>query len=185
MALEESFPVPGDGDTPRQPFPLGQDVFDKAGKKLGNVGARFSRYILVEHGSIFVKAYYVPHSAVSSRADNRICLSLSENELRHQGYHRVLDDLYIEPPDLERPDITGVVQFIRGPRPLSPAETGHYHYGRRCPGMNTDASGSYRREEVFPQPQRVGRENIFTTDLPLPPREVSPDEPAALLRRGD
>jgi len=84
-----------------------------------------------------------------------------------------MKDEYDEPPETGVPDITGVTQFVRGPHPLSPAETGHYYSGRRGPGMNMDASGSYRREEVLPQPQRVVGEKLFTTDWPLPPREVS------------
>jgi hypothetical protein len=89
---------------------------------------------------------------------------LSEDDLRRKGLNSVPDDLYNDSEASGLPDITGVTQFVRGPHPLSPAETGHYHYNRRWPGMNVDASGSYRREEVLPQPQRVAGEKIFTTD---------------------
>ncbi|MEO6893026.1 MAG: hypothetical protein ABI456_24685 [Ktedonobacteraceae bacterium] len=156
-------------------FELGQAVIDSQGKKLGRVRARFPRYILVERGGIFVKVYYVPHSAIRQDKDNVISLSLSERDLRHQQLNRVPDDLYNESPEAGPPDISGVAQFSRGP--LSPAETGHYNYGRRSPGINTDASGSYHREEVLPRPQRyVGqRTKIFATD-PIPPREISPDQ---------
>jgi hypothetical protein len=173
MPIEES--LPKSDDIPQQPFTLGQEVFDKEGKKIGRVQARFSHYILVERGSIFVKAYYVPHSAVSGKTKTSIRLSLSEDDLRNQGLNRLPDDLYSEQPEVGVPDVTGVAQFARGPHPLSPAETGHYSYGRFWPGMNTDASGSYHREEVMPQPQKAVGERIFTTDLPIPPREVSPD----------
>jgi len=57
--LPEAEPVP-------PMFNLGLEVFDKEGKKLGKIQARFSRYILVERGGLFVKAYYVPHSAISN-----------------------------------------------------------------------------------------------------------------------
>jgi hypothetical protein len=173
MPVEESLPKPG--DIPHQIFALGQEVFDKEGKKIGRVQARFSHYILVERGRIFVKAYYVPHSAVSAKTNTGIRLSLSEDDLRKQGFNSVPDDLYSEAPEVGVPDVTGVAQFARGPRPLSPAETGHYSYGRFWPGMNTDASGSYHREEVLPQPQKEVVEKIYTTDVPIPPREVSPD----------
>ena len=167
MPIEESLPEPD--YLPQQTFELGQEAYDKNGKKLGKVQARFSRYILVERGGLFVKAYYVPHSAVNSNTKNAIRLSLSEDELREKGLNQVPDDLYIEQPEFGVPDVSGVAQFARGP--LSPAETGHYHYGRRGPGMNTDASGSYRSNEVLPKPQRVVREKIYATDLPIEPRD--------------
>lgn len=134
-------------------FELGQEALDRDGKKLGKVRARFSQYILVERGGIFRKAYYVPKSAVTGNVKGAIRLVLSEDDLRQQGLDSVPEDLYQEVPEVGLPDVTGVPQF--GVMPLSPAETGHYNYGRRWPGMNTDASGSYRREEVLPIPQRV------------------------------
>ncbi len=156
-------------------FYIGQEVVDKNGKKLGKIQARFSHYILVERGGLFVKAYYVPHSAISSNISRTIRLSLSEDDLRAKGFNSVPEDLYTESPELGVPDVTGIAQFARGP--LSPAETGHYNYGRHWPGMNTDASGSYRREEVLPRPQRyVGEDiTIFTTDTNIPSRDISPD----------
>jgi hypothetical protein len=137
-------------------FELGEAVQDRDGKKLGKVRARFSRYILVERGGLFSKAYYVPKSAVTSNIKGLIRLLLNEEELRQQGLDSVPDDLYAEPPEVERPRVTGVP--LVGLEPLSPAETGHYNYGRRWPGINTDASGSYRRDEVMPAPQRVVEE---------------------------
>ncbi len=167
MPIEESIPKPD--YIPQQTFELGQEVYDKDGKKLGKVQARFSHYILVERGGLFIKAYYVPHSVVSSNTKNVIRLSVSEDELREKELNRVPDDLYIEQPEFGVPDVSGVAQFARGP--LSPAETGHYHYGRHWPGMNTDASGSYRRDEVLPKPQRLVGEKVYATDLPIEPRD--------------
>ncbi|HEY6540263.1 MAG TPA: hypothetical protein VIZ18_04960, partial [Ktedonobacteraceae bacterium] len=115
--------------------------------------ARFSRYILLERGSLFSKAYYVPKSAVVSNVKGVIRLSLSEEDLRQQGLDRVPDDLYSESPEMGVPHTTGVPQV--GLKPLSPAETGHYNYGRHWPGINTDASHSYHHDEVMPAPQRV------------------------------
>lgn len=134
-------------------FELGQEVIDKEGKVLGKVGARFDHYILVERGTIFVKAYYVPHSAITNiDIKGVVHLSLSEDDLRRMKLTRVPDDLYDEPPEMGVPDVmSGVAKFAR--RPLSPAETGHYNYGRYWPGINTDASGSYHRDEVLPKPQ--------------------------------
>jgi hypothetical protein len=134
-------------------FELGQEVLDREGKKLGKVRARFSQYILVERGGLFSKAYYVPKSAVTGNVKGVFRLSLSEDDLRQQGMDSVPDDLYRESPEMELPRVTGVPLF--GHKPLSPAETGHYNYGRRWPGMNTDASHSYHREEVLPIPQQV------------------------------
>src|SRR5947209_15468036 len=103
-------------------FDLGLEVFDKEGKRLGKIQARFSHYILVERGGLFVKAYYVPHSAISSNISRTIRLSLSEDDLRAKGFNSVPEDLYTESPELGVPDVTGIAQFARGP--LSPAETG-------------------------------------------------------------
>lgn len=155
-------------------FQLGQEVLDKEGKRLGKIQARFSHYILVERGSIFLKTYYVPHGAITTMptsARDFIRLSLSEDDLRKMELTRMPEDLYVESPELGVPDVSGVAQFARGP--LSPAETGHYNYGRRSPGMNTDASGSYHRDEVLPKPQNFVGEKIFSTDLPIEPRDIS------------
>ena len=59
-------------------FDLGLEVVDKDGKRLGKIEARFSRYILVERGGLFVKAYYVPHNAISSFDGKVLHLSYSE-----------------------------------------------------------------------------------------------------------
>lgn len=168
MALEESLPTAA---SVQPTFELGQEVLDKDGKRLGKIQARFRNYVLVERGGLFVKAYYVPHSAIRDVSKGIILLSLRENDLKRQGLNRVPDDLYEDTPEPGRPDVSGVAQFARGP--LSPAETGHYNYGRRWPGINTDASGSYHRDEVLPKPQKYVREEIFTTDLPVEPREIS------------
>ena len=135
-------------------YELGQGVFDSDGNKVGKVQARFNRYLLVERGNLFVKAYYVPHSAISKTVEGALYLATSEEDLRKQGYNKVPEDLY---EDVEEPGVpqvfSGVPKFAK--RPLSPAQTGHYHYGRRWPGINTDAAGSYLREEVLPIPQKL------------------------------
>jgi hypothetical protein len=152
MSLEKSSL---DG-APAHSFELDEEVLDRDGKKLGKVRARFSQYILVERGGLFSKAYYVPKSAVKSHVKGMIQLALGEEDLRQMGLDTVPDDLYSEPPEPELPRVTGVP--LVGLEPLSPAETGHYNYGRRWPGINTDASGSYRRSEVMPVPQDVVEE---------------------------
>ena len=153
-------------------FDLGLEVVDKDGKRLGKIEARFSRYILVERGGLFVKAYYVPHNAISSFDGKVLHLSYSEEDLRIKGFNQVPDDLYIETPEPGVTDLSGVAQFARGP--LSPAETGHYNYGKHYPGINTDASGSYHREEVVPHPQKyVGESSTMnSTDLSIEPRDT-------------
>jgi hypothetical protein len=170
MPIEESIPIV----EPNVPIVrLGQEVFGKDGKLLGKVRARFPTYFLVERGAIFIKAYYVPHSAILSIEKNVIRLSLTEANLLDMGLNTVPDDLYVEAPEPGEPHYTGVAQFARGP--LSPAETGHYNYGRHWPGMNTDASGSYHREEVLPKPQQFVSDTVYTTDLPIEPRDTNPD----------
>ncbi|HEU5231106.1 MAG TPA: hypothetical protein VFU49_25010, partial [Ktedonobacteraceae bacterium] len=107
-------------------------------------------------------------------------------DLRTGAYARVPDDLYEEQADTGIMKVTGTPLFARGP--LSPAETGHYNYGPNYPGINTDASGSYHREEVVPAPQKyVGErrkkptarnpllEDAYVTSATIPPRAISPD----------
>ena len=148
-------------------FKIGQNVIDKQQQWVGTVQARFSRYILVERGGLFVTAYYVPQSAVEEITEKHVVrLSLSEAELRTGGYVNVPEDLYDEPADTGIMKVTGVPLFARNP--LSPAQTGHYNYGPNYPGINTDASGSYHREEVVPAPQNYVGER----------RKVSPAKPA-------
>lgn len=168
MPIEES--LPRAASVP-QLFELGQEVLDKDGKRLGKIQARFQKYVLVERGGLFVKAYYVPRSAINGKTQGRLQLSLTEHDLKRLGLNGVPDDLYEDVPEPGVPDVSGAAQFARGP--LSPAQTGHYNYGRRWPGINTDASGSYHRDEVQPTPQKFVREEVFTTDLPIEPRDTS------------
>ena len=141
-------------DTPRPAYQLGQKVIDSDGNKLGKVRARFVRYLLVERGGLFSKAYYIPHTTINKNIDGILHLSLSETALRERGYNSIPEDLYDEVTEPGVPQVfSGVPKFAR--RPLSPAQTGHYHYGRHWPGINTDAAGSYHREEVMPIPQKL------------------------------
>ncbi len=133
---------------------LGQEVFDSDGNKIGKVQARFERYILIERRGLFGKTYYVPLTAISKNAHGMLYLALSEAELREHGYNSVPDDLYNEVSEPGIPQIfSGVPKFAKSP--LSPAQTGHYNYGRHWPGINTDATGSYHRDEVLPIPQKL------------------------------
>jgi hypothetical protein len=146
--------MPTEEHTSQADFQLGQTVIDIDGNKIGKVQARFDRYVLVERGGLFVKAYYVPRTAISEIGRDGVRLALSEEELRAQGYKHVPDDLYEEVPEPGVPQVfSGVPKFAK--RPLSPAQTGHYNYGRHWPGINTDAAGSYHREEVMPVPQKL------------------------------
>jgi len=157
----------------RWKFKIGQNVVDSQGKWLGKIQARFSRYILVERGGLLPKVYYVPQSAATDQIKhNTVFLTLSEDDLVHMELNRVPDDLYNEAPAFGVPTVKGLAQFAR--RPLSPAETGHYNYGRNWPGINTDASGSYHPEEILPKPQDYVTEGVYATDK-IPPREISPD----------
>jgi Cytochrome c oxidase subunit IV len=136
------------------PYKIGQQVVDKDGQWLGKVQARFSRHILVEQGGFLPRVFYVPSDMVKQTTKNNVLvLSLNEEELRERGFNNIPADLYEEPPEYGVPKTRGVPQF--GRKPLSPAETGHYLYGRNWPGINTDASGSYYREEVTPHPQTM------------------------------
>jgi hypothetical protein len=147
MATEEQ--------TSQDNFQIGQEVIDGDGNKLGVVQARFTRYVLVERGGFFGKVYYVPRVLLTADKSGRsLSLGLNEAELRAQGYNQVPLDLYNEEKEAGVPQVfSGVPKFSS--RPLSPAQTGHYAYGRRWPGINTDAAGSYLREEVLPIPQKL------------------------------
>ncbi len=135
----------------RSPFKIGQEVLDAQGNWLGTIQARFPTYLLVERGRLFPKVYYVPRSAIKERVgEDLLRLSLSEEELQRMGYNRVPEDLAVEPPEPRTPRVRGIPQF--GKRPLSPAETGHYLYGARWPGINTDAKNSYHLDEIQPDP---------------------------------
>ncbi len=155
-------------------YKIDQEVVDAQGKWLGKIRARFDRYVLVERGGLFSKVFYVPQSAIREQAkDKTLVLSISEDELERRGLNSVPDDLYEAAPEDEVPVTSGVPQFAR--RPLSPAETGHYNYGRHWPGINTDASGSYHRNEVLPRPQTYVVDDIDSTEQPIPERTISPD----------
>ncbi len=155
-------------------FKIGLNVFDSQKQWLGKVEARFSRYILVERGRLFGSVYYVPQSATRDEIkNNTVFLTVSEADLERMGLNNIPDDLYDEVPEHGVPIVSGAAQFAR--RPLSPAETGHYAYGRRSPGINTDASGSYLRNEVLPRPQTYVTEDMYTTDKPIPSRVISAD----------
>ena len=146
--------MPTEEQTSQNIFQLGQEVIDSEGNKIGKVQARFTRYVLVERGGLFGRTYYVPHTVISKNIKSVLYLSLSEAELREKGYASIPEDLYDEFVEPGAPKIfSGVPKFAK--RPLSPAQTGHYHYGRRSPGINTDAAGSYHREEVLPIPQKL------------------------------
>ena len=155
-------------------FKIGMNVLDSQRNWLGKVQARFSRHILVERGRFFGNVYYVPQSVVRDEAkNNTIVLTVSEEELLNGGCNNIPDDLYADVPEPGFPVVRGAAQFAR--RPLSPAETGHYAYGRRSPGINTDASGSYHRSEVLPIPQTYVTEDVYTTVEPIPARAISSD----------
>lgn len=157
-------------------FKIGQDVLAKDGEWLGAVQARFSNYVLVDRGGLSTKVYYVPPRFIEDEVkNNTVRLKVNELELLKRNLDAMPDDLYDESPELGVPQVKGVPLFARGP--LSPAETGHYNYGPNFPGINTDAAGSYRPEEVRPAPQKyvADRRGLYNTRKNLAPRVVSPD----------
>lgn len=134
-------------------FQIGQEVLDKDGVALGTVQARVGHYVVVGHGGLSLKVFYVPPRFIEDAVQQNIVrLKVSLTDLLRRGLDRVPEDLYDDVPEPGVPQVKGVPQFARGP--LSPAETGHYNYGPNFPGINTDAAGSYLPEEVRPQPQR-------------------------------
>ena len=155
-------------------YKIGQNVVDSHGTWLGKVQARFNRYVLVERGSLLPKVYYVPQSAIKDEIKkNTLFLTLSEEDLERMELNTMPADLYDDEPEAGVPVVSGIPQFAR--RPLSPAETGHYNYGRRYPGINTDASGSYHRNEVQPRPADYVVDDVYTTEVPIPTRTTNPE----------
>jgi hypothetical protein len=157
-------------------FVPGQDVMDKDGAWVGEVRARFGNYMLVDRGGLVVKPFYVPYGLAGvAKEDGVIHLTASISDLLARGLDSVPEDLYGVAPESGVTQLKGVPQFARGP--LSPAETGHYNYGPNYPGINTDASGSYERGQVTPNPrQYVGeRRKMFATGRTIPARVISPD----------
>ena len=155
-------------------YKIGQNVVDAQGKWLGQVKARFTRYVLVERGRLLPKVFYVPQSAIKDNMrNNTLFLTLTEEELTSRELNTIPADLYDEDQAVVSPTVRGNPQFAR--RPLSPAETGHYNYGRMSPGINTDASGSYHRNEVQPRPADYVVDDVYTTEQPIPARTTNPD----------
>ena len=79
-------------------------------------------------------------------------MNVSEATLKADDYAQVpleINDTPAPPASEDRIDISDVSSL--GMSPLTPAETGHYHYGPHSPGMNTDAGGSYTHAEVDPR----------------------------------
>ena len=155
-------------------YKIGQNVVDSHGRWLGKVQARFNRYVLVERGNVIPKVYYVPQSAIKEEIKkNMLFLTLTEEDLERMELTTMPADLYDDEPDMTVPVVRGAPQFSH--RPLSPAETGHYNYGKHYPGINTDASGSYHRNEVQPRPADYVTNDVYTTEEPIPSRVISPD----------
>ena len=155
-------------------YKIGQNVVDEQGKWLGQVKSRFTRYVLVERGRLLPKVFYVPQSAIKDNTrNNTLFLTLTEEELTRRELNTIPADLYDEDQAVVSPTVRGNPQFAR--RPLSPAETGHYNYGRMSPGINTDASGSYHRNEVQPRPADYVVDDVYTTDVPIPARTTNPE----------
>jgi len=149
-------------------FKLGQEVVDKQGQLIGRIRARFPHYILVQSGGLGLNAFYVPKSVTESEIkDDVVRLTVNEDELWAMGANRVPGDLYNAEPEAGVPRVTGVPLFASAP--LSPAQTGHYNYGPNYPGINTDASGSYRRDDVTVKPQSFvaeRRKKVYKTPAP-------------------
>jgi hypothetical protein len=158
-------------------FYIGQEVVDRDGTIIGSIEARFSHYILVNIGGL-VRPAYIPQRFVesvngASGHAPQVQLSINEFEIRKKGLQNVPDDLYDDEPEYGVPMVNGVPLFAHDP--LSPAETGHYNYGPNSPGINTDAAGSYRPEEVRPIPQKYvsERRNIYANRKPAVLRAAS------------
>lgn len=130
---------------------VGQQVYDTLGVRVGKVAVRFPLYILIERGWLFPRVYYVPLSLIQQVEGSLLWLNISEAMLKARDYAQVpleINDAPAPPASEDCIDISDVSSL--GLAPLTPAETGHYHYGPHSPGMNTDAGGSYTHAEIDP-----------------------------------
>lgn len=100
----------------------------------------------------------------------RPCVTLTEPEAREDaGRGTRFNPPAWLPDSHESVDLSGASQL--GGYPLTPAETGHYHYGPRGPGINTDASGSYAPFEVDPRGRLKDRPvKLYVTENHVSPR---------------
>lgn len=131
---------------------VGQQVYDTQGAHLGKVAVRFPLYLLIERGWLFPRVYYVPLSLVAQVKGPSLWLNVSEATLKAEDFAQVpmeINDTPAPPASEDRIDISDVSSLSMSP--LSPAQTGHYHYGPHSPGINTDAGGSYTHAEVDPR----------------------------------
>jgi len=131
---------------------VGQQVYDIQGAHVGRVAVRFPLYILIERGWIFPRVYYVPLSLIEQLKGQSLWLNVSEETLKAEDFARVpmeINDMPASPASEYRIDISDVSSQCASP--LTPAQTGYYHYGPRSPGINTDASGSYTPAEIDPR----------------------------------
>jgi hypothetical protein len=131
---------------------VAQQVYDMHGTRVGKVAVRFPLYILIERGWMFPRVYYVPLSLIERVEGSSLWLYVSEATLKARDYAQVpleINDTPAPAASEDRIDISDVSSL--GAFPLTPAETGHYHYGPHSPGINTDAGGSYTHAEVDPR----------------------------------
>jgi len=131
---------------------VGQQVYDTQEAYVGRIAVRFPLYILIERGWIFPRVYYVPLSLIDQVKGPSLWLSVSEATLKAEDFAQVpleINDVPAPPVNEDRIDISDISSLDMSP--LSPAQTGHYHYGPHSPGINTDAGGSYTPAEVDPR----------------------------------
>ena len=131
---------------------IGQQVYDTQGARVGRVAVRFPLYLLIERRRIFPQVYYVPLALIGRVEGLSLWLTVSEATLKADDYAQVppaINDVPAPPANEDRIDISDVSSL--GLSPLTPAQTGHYHYGPHSPGINTDAGGSYTPAEVDPR----------------------------------
>jgi len=155
---QTAFTAAQTGVQPMEPPPLskrvtvGQQVYDTQGAHVGKVAVCFPLYLLIERGWIIPQVYYVPLSLVDQVEGPSLWLKVSEATLKAEDFAQVpleINDTPAPPASEDRIDISDVSSL--GLSPLTPAETGHYHYGPRGPGINTDAGGSYTPAEIDPR----------------------------------
>jgi hypothetical protein len=131
---------------------VGQQVYDTQGARVGKVAVRFPLYLLIERGWLFPQVYYVPLSLIDRVEGPLLWLSVSEAMLKAREYAQVPLEINDTPAPLASEDCIDISDVSSlGLAPLTPAETGHYHYGPHSPGMNTDAGGSYTHAEIDPR----------------------------------
>jgi hypothetical protein len=67
-------------------IPVGTEVVDIEGERLGNVIAAAADYIVAEHGLFFPTDYYIPLVAIAEVTEATVRLTVTKEDALNQGW---------------------------------------------------------------------------------------------------